>query len=89
MADDDNNKRQVSQPQVIIAIIGLVGIVATALFGNWDKLFLKQTVSTIAENTKSKTESKLAEVKFNVYAQDYQPIEFVEIRFIFDGAPST
>ena len=30
----------------------------------------------------------LMEVKFNVYTEDYQPIEFVEIQFVFDGAPA-
>jgi hypothetical protein len=32
--------------------------------------------------------SNLMEVKFNVYTEDYQPIEFVEIQFLFDGAPA-
>ena len=31
--------------------------------------------------------SNLTEVKFNLYTQDYQPIEFAEVQFVFDGAP--
>jgi hypothetical protein len=39
MAENDNNKNQGTRTQIIVALIGLVGVIATALFGNWDKIF--------------------------------------------------
>ncbi len=37
MAENNNNSG--NQTQIIVALIGLVGVVTTALLGNWDKVF--------------------------------------------------
>ncbi|MDJ0600382.1 MAG: GUN4 domain-containing protein [Crocosphaera sp.] len=37
MAEKDKNSG--NQTQIIVALIGLVGVVSTALFSNWDKIF--------------------------------------------------
>jgi hypothetical protein len=78
---------------VLVAAFTVVGTLGTALLTNWDKVFPNRipvepdVVEPVgADDEKSQTE--LLEVKFNVYAQDYQPIELVEVQFIFDGAPS-
>ena len=74
MTDKDNNKGQGSHSQIIIAIISLIGITVTALFGNWDKIFPKSVQDTANPDVELQAELRLTEVKFNVYSQNYQPL---------------
>ena len=38
MTNGDNNKGLDPRTQIILAVVGLIGTVAVALFTNWDKL---------------------------------------------------
>ena len=39
MADEADKQDSGTRAQIIVAVIGLIGVVATALFANWDRIF--------------------------------------------------
>ncbi len=46
MADSENKRDSSASVQIIVAIIGLAGVVATAVIANWNTLFPKPSTTS-------------------------------------------
>lgn len=60
MADQETKRDSSARVQIIVALIGLAGVVATALFANWNNIFPKkpdQSASSAATSSSSGTAS--------------------------------
>jgi hypothetical protein len=69
---------------IILAVITTLGVLGTALFNNWDQLF--QSENSSPRQTDSE-EAEFIAVHFDVREINENPIDDVEVRFVFEGAP--
>ena len=58
MADKGKSYRT----QIIVAVIGLIGVLATALIANWDKIFTPEGTSKLTESTARQPNERLGGV---------------------------
>lgn len=56
MANSDDDKSLASRTQIIVALIGVLGVVSTAVFSNWDKIFSSHRQSTVPPSPASSTQ---------------------------------
>jgi hypothetical protein len=55
VADQETKRDSSSRVQIIVALIGLAGVIATALISNWDKIFPKKSDQPTSPVTTSST----------------------------------
>ncbi|MBD1861818.1 MULTISPECIES: hypothetical protein [Trichocoleus] len=93
MPDGKEDKKSKLDGWAAITTAVLTGVAALITAIGFPQFFpgLVQKIfpqGSTTENTQSQTKpNEMMEVGFNIYTTDNQPIEQVEVRFIFNGAP--
>lgn len=90
MTEPDKDRTKDSRTQIVLAMIGLVGILVPAILGNLDKLpsIGIERTNEHSNNIKPEQEVERKTLDFVVYSDDNRPVEGVEVEFIFSGAPT-
>ncbi len=68
-----NEERHTYKVQIIVAVIGLTGVLGTAIFANWDKIFQNNNSNLLVHNPEvDKTPTEIPEVISGRYTMDKQ-----------------
>jgi hypothetical protein len=73
---------------ILVAVIGLVGVLASALIANWDKIFSRQSGSASSSNSSTPNAGSAPQATPTRSDANNSPILFNGIRF-FEGTAST
>jgi hypothetical protein len=63
MATSEGTRDSSARLQIIVAVLGLLGVIATALISNWDKIFPKPASTAVTSSSTQKTPPKKTERK--------------------------
>lgn len=64
MSQSTESQKMLNRKEIIIAVIGLIGVSVTALLSNWDKLYPKENVITTSYTGYTQTEDPKSEFRY-------------------------
>lgn len=67
-----NEERHTYKVQIIVAVIGLAGVLGTAIFANWDRIFLNNSNPLVRIQQEDKTPGEMTSGISGRYTMDKQ-----------------